>query len=102
MLKIYISDIQGRCGPAEGALSPSSVPFLPNLLRPSLLRPKYSSSLSDGLNCVQVKFYHLLGSFIFCCVLSKPVLFWRQERIIFQRCRTVAVGPPDRGRLLAP
>ena len=31
---------QGRCGLAEGALSPWSLPFLPNLLRPNLLRPE--------------------------------------------------------------
>ena len=43
MGNFYISDIKGRCSLAEGALSPSSIPFLPNLLRPNLLRPKIQS-----------------------------------------------------------
>ena len=46
--------IQGRRGLAEGALTPSPVPFLPNLLR-----PKYDSIIVQKCGAAKVKIFHL-------------------------------------------
>ena len=50
---------QGRRDLAEGALTSSPVPFLPNLLRPNLLRPKYNSIIVQKCGAAKVKIFHL-------------------------------------------
>ena len=70
MENFYISGIKGRYGLAEGALSPWSLPFLPNLLRPNLLRPECNPIIVQKSGAAKVEILHLNTAPVYQTILA--------------------------------